>query len=145
MIYSGAYDAIANYNGKLYFFPIPDYSLMADSSLLLNWIDKESNRYNFMAYNRSKHLMENIGSSTLKNWVLNQVGTSVMIGNDNKEVIRTLGGKNITWDHSNNTIRGALPSTVGYMGNEIATCSPFPLDEPADNGKVWSVSHWFNF
>ena len=143
MVYSGAYDAIANHRGKLFFFPIPDNALMADSSLILNWIDK--NTYNFMTYNRMKRQMEGLGSNTLKNWILNQVGTSTNNASTGKEIIRTLGGKNITWDHSNNTIQGTFPSTFGYKGNIVVTGTPFPLDEPADNGKSLSVKNWFNF
>ena len=143
MVYSGAYDAIANHRGKLFFFPIPDNALMADSSLILNWIDK--NTYNFMTYNRMKRQMEGLGSNTLKNWILNQVGTSTNNASTGKEIIRTLGGKNITWDHSNNTIQGTYPSTFGYKGNIVVTGTPFPLDEPADNGKSLSVKNWFNF
>ena len=145
MAYSGVLDAIANHKGKLYFFPIPDNALLADSSLILNWIDVDKNSYNFMTYNRMKHKMEVLGSSTIKNWILNQVGTSISSGNDNKEIIRTLGGKNITWDHSINTIQGTSPSTFGYKGDIIVTCTPFPLEEPADNGKSLTVRCWFNF
>jgi len=143
--YSGALNTIANFKGELYFFPIPDYALAADSSLLLNWINKDKNSYNFMAYNRSKYQMEVIGSNTLKTWILNQVGTFVSNGSGNKEIIRTLGGKNIIWDHSNNTIQGTFPSTIGYKGSITATCSPVLLEEPTDNGKAWSISHWLNF
>ena len=145
MVYSGAYDAIANYKGNLYFFPIPDYALMADSSLILNWIDKDKNSYNFMAYNRLKHQMEGLGSNTIKNWILNQVGASISSGSAGKETIRTMGGKYITWDHSNNTIQGTYPSTFGYKGDIVATCSPVLLNEPADNGKCLTVKYWFNF
>lgn len=145
MVYSGAYDAIASYKGELYFFPITDYSLMADSSLLLNWIDRDKNSYNFMAYNRQIHKLEIISKSTLSNWILNQVGTSTSNGGANKEIIKTLGGNNLTWDHSNNTIQGTLPSTFGYKGKIVVTCSPFPLDEPTDNGKSLTVKTWFNF
>lgn len=145
MVYSGAYDVIANYKGKLYFFPLTDYSLMADSSLILNWIDKDKTSYNFMAYNRKKHKMEAPGSRTINNWILNQVGTSTSIGSDNKEIIKTLGGNTLTWDHSNNTIQGTVPSVFGYQGNIVVTCSPFALDEPTDNGKSLTVQSWFNF
>jgi hypothetical protein len=144
MIYSGVYDAIANNRGKLYFFPIPDNTLMADSSLILNWIDVEKNTFSFMAYNRMKHQMEGISSNTIRSWILNQVGTSVSI-NNNKESIRTLGGKIITWDHSNNTIQGTFPSTFGYKGDIVVTGSPIQLNEPAENGKSLSVKCWFNF
>ena len=145
MVYSGTYDAIANYNGKLYFFPITDYTLMSDSSLLLNWIDKDKNTYNFKAYNRQTHKFEILSSSTISNWVLNQVGTSTSTAGANKEMIKTLGGNYLTWDHSNNTIQGSLPGLYGYKGSIVITNSPFPLDESTDNGKSLTVKTWFNF
>jgi len=145
MAYSGVLDAIANHKGKLYFFPIPDNALMADSSMMLNWIDAEKNTFNFTTYNRMKHQLEVLGSNTIKIWMLNQVGISISGGDTDKEIIRTLGGKFITWDHSNNTIQGTYPSTFGYKGNIVVTCSPILLNEPTDNGKSLSVKHWFNF
>jgi hypothetical protein len=145
MEYSGAYDVIANHKGKLYFFPITDFTLMADSSLLVHWIDKEKNSYSFMAYNRMKHDMEVIGSSTLKTWILNQVGTSLSGAGTEKETIRTLGGRTLTWDRNTNTIQGTYPSVFGYQGRDVLTINPFPLDEPTDNGKSLTVKGWFNF
>lgn len=145
MVYSGVLDAIANYKGKLYFFPITDLSLAADSSLILNWIDEDKNTFNFMTYNRMKHQMEHLGSNTLKNWILNQVGFSIGNVSTDKEIIRTLGGRNLTWDHSTNTIQGTYPSTFGYKGLLEVTNIPFPLDEPTDNGKSLTVKYWFNF
>jgi uncharacterized surface protein with fasciclin (FAS1) repeats len=145
MIYSGAYDQIAKYNGTLYFFPIPDYALNVDSSLILNWIDKDKNQYNFMELNRAMDQIVGLGGNTLRNRILNQVGTPVPGGSGNTELIRTLRGNYITWDHSNNTIRGTLPCTVGYNGIFVTTCTTFPLNEPADNGKAWGVDYWFNF
>jgi hypothetical protein len=145
MVYAGVYDAIANYKGQLYFFPISDHSLMADSSLLLNWIDKDKNTYNFKAYNRTKHQMEVLSSRTVSTWIMNQVGTSTSIDEANKEIIKTLGGKTLTWDHSNNTIQGTFPSTFGYEGDMETTCSPVALDEPTDNGKSLTVQSWFQF
>ncbi len=143
MVYSGVYDAIANYKGKLYFFPITDYSLMADSSLILNWINQDS--YNFIAYNRNMHKMEVLSSSTISSWILNQVGTSVSTAGASMEIIKTLGGKSLTWDHTNNTIQGTFPSTFGYKGSMVVTNNPFPLDEPTDNGKSLTVKNWFKF
>jgi hypothetical protein len=145
MIYSGVYDQIAKYNGELYFFPISDGALGVDSSLILNWIDKDENRYNFMELNRVRDQIEVLGSSALRNRILNHVGTPVPGGSGSKELIRTLRGNIITWDHSDNTIRGTLPSTFGYNGLIVTTCTPVPLEEPADNGKTWSVNYWFKF
>ncbi len=145
MLYSGASDIVANYDGELYFFPIPDYSLRADSSLILNWINQDMNIYNFSAFNRLSRRVENLGAGTIRNWILNHVGTPVQFTSDNKELILTLRGNYITWDHSDNTIRGTRPSTFGYNGNEVVTCTPGALEEPADNGKVWSVNYWFKF
>lgn len=144
MVYSGTYDVIANHKGPLYFFPITDYSLMADSSLLLNWVNEENYTYNFKALNRERHQMEIVSSRTLSTWILNQVGTSTNPG-ASKEIIKTLGGNTITWDHTNNTIQGTLPSTFGYKGTVQVTCTPFPLDEPTINGKSLTVQTWFNF
>jgi hypothetical protein len=145
MVYSGTYDAIANYNGKLYFFPITDYTLMLDSSMLVNWIDKDKNTYNFKAYNRQTHKFEVLSSSTISNWILNQVGTSMSTSGANKEMIKTLRGNYLTWDHSNNTIQGSYPGLYGYKGSIVVTNSPFPLDESTDNGKSLTVKTWFNF
>jgi hypothetical protein len=91
------------------------------------------------------HKMEVLSSSTISNRLLNQVGTSTSSGNANKENIKTLQGKILTWDHSNNTIQGTFPSTFGYKGNIVIAISPFPLDEPTDNGKSLTVKGWFNF
>jgi uncharacterized surface protein with fasciclin (FAS1) repeats len=155
MVYSGAYEAIANYKGKLYLFPITDFTLLEDSSLMLNWIDKDKNNYNFKAYNRITRKMEVLSGSTINKWIMNQVGTSTSVAGANIEIIRTLGGNNLTWDHTKNTIQGTLPSYFGYRGNFpsnidysgkiVVTNSPFPLDEPAVNGKSLTVKSWFNF
>lgn len=145
MTYSGVLDVIANHKGKLYFFPIPDNALMADSSMILNWINVDKNTYNFTTYNKMRRQLEVLGSNTIKIWILNQVGISISGGDTDKEIIRTLGGKFITWDHSNNTIQGTFPSTFGYKGDIVVTSSPILLNEPADNGKSLSVKNWFNF
>jgi uncharacterized surface protein with fasciclin (FAS1) repeats len=145
MLYSGAIDAIANHAGKLYFFPIPDYALMGDSSLFINWINRDADIYNFQVLNKLTRQVENIGTNTLRNWILNQVGVSITGGSSGKETIRTLGGNNITWDHTNNTIQGPYPCTAGYKSNIVTTCTPGLLDEPTDNGKTWGVNYWFNF
>ncbi|MBN1821876.1 MAG: fasciclin domain-containing protein [Prolixibacteraceae bacterium] len=145
LIYSGSYNTIANYNGDLYFFVIPDNSLIADSALIVNWINKDQNNYNIQALNRITKQVVTLGRNTLRNLLLNQVGTSAPNGSAEKEFIRTLAGNYITWDHTDNTIQGTYPCTIGYNGIEPVTCHPTPLEEPADNGKVYSVRYWFNF
>lgn len=145
MIYSGAAEIISNHGGELYFFPIPDYALNADSSLILNWVDINNNSYYFSELNRSKRMIERLSSNTIRSRILNMVGTPVPNGNPNKDIIRTLGGRTITWDRTNNTIQGAYPCTIGYKGEIETICSPVSIDEPTDNGKVWSVRYWFNF
>ncbi|NQU84830.1 MAG: fasciclin domain-containing protein [Mariniphaga sp.] len=145
MISSGAYETIANYDGELYFFPISDNALKADSSLIINWIDRDENTYNFTELNRSSGEIVNLRNSTIRNRILNHVGTFVSKGSDNKEIIRTLRGNYITWDHSDNTIQGDYPCTIGYRGRITTTCTTSPLNEPADNGKAWNVNYWFNF
>jgi uncharacterized surface protein with fasciclin (FAS1) repeats len=143
--YSGIQDVIADHSGELCFFPISDFALIPDSSLMLNWIDAEEDRYNFMEYNRERHSIETLSSRTLSGRILNHVGTSLPDGSANKEFIPTLGGNYIIWNHSDNTVQGTLPSTVGYNGQIVTICYPVQLDEPSDNGEVWSVRYWFNF
>lgn len=145
LLYSGAIDVIANHPGELYFFPISDYALTVDSSLVINWIDRDEENYNFLVLNKYSGRVENVARNTLRNWILNQVGTSTAGIIDGKQTIRTLGGRNVTWDHTNNTIRGTLPSTAGYRSDNVATCIPVPMNEPTNNGKAWSVDYWFNF
>lgn len=144
MLYSGTHDIIANYTGELYFFPIANSSLMVDSSLILNWIDRDQNRYNFQQLDRNSHEIMGLGSGAVRNMILNQVGIPVPGGDADKELIRTLAGNYITWDYSDNTIQGTLPCIVWHSG-EIVPCRPSPMDEPADNGKAWGVRYWFNF
>jgi len=145
LLYSGAIDAIANHAGELHFFPIPDYALMGDSSLIINWINKDADIYNFQVLNKLTRQVESVGTGTLRNWILNQVGISTTGVSAGTETIRTLGGKTITWDHTNNTIRGSYPCTAGYKSDIVKICTPGSMDEPADNGKTWSVGYWFNF
>jgi len=155
MEYSGAYDAIANYKGKLYFFPITDFTLLEDSSLYVHWISKEKNIYDFEAVNRITRRKEGLSASTIYKLIMNQVGTSMSGAGTNLEIIKTLGGNNLTWDHTKNTIQGTLPSYFGYRGDFpssipyrgkiVVINSPFPLDEPTDNGKSLTVKSWFNF
>jgi uncharacterized surface protein with fasciclin (FAS1) repeats len=137
-------DEIAGYNGELCFFPISDYALIPDSSLILNWIDFEEDEYRFMEYNRENHNMVNLSGGTIRNRIRNQIGTSLPDGSANKEFIRTLGGQYIIWDHTENTVRGNRPSTIGYNGEVVTICTPSRLEEPADNGESWSVRYWFN-
>jgi len=145
LLYSGAIDAIANHAGELHFFPIPDYALIGDSSLIINWINKDADIYNFQVLNKLTRQVESVGTGTLRNWILNQVGISTTGVSAGTETIRTLGGKTITWDHTNNTIRGSYPCTAGYKSDIVKICTPGSMDEPADNGKTWSVGYWFNF
>jgi len=144
MVYSGATDAIASHTGKLLFFPIPDNALLSDSTLMINWIDQDLETFSFRVLNRDTEMTENVSASTLRNWILNQVGVSVSTVNG-KETIRTLGGNIITWNHTDNTIQGTYPCTKGYKSNIVVTCSPVQLDEPTDNGTTLTVGSWFRF
>jgi len=142
--YANIYEEIAYNDDELYFFAIPDGALRTDSSLMINWIDRDKDIYNFIQLNARTEKMEVVGRNTLKNMILNQVGSPVPNGTGNNESIRTLGGKYITWDHSSNTVRGNLPCRVWNTG-EIVDCIPTPLEEPADNGKTYRVDYWFSF
>lgn len=144
LLYCDIQNDIASYDGELCFFPIPDFALVSDSSLMLNWTDYEQYHYNFMEFNRSTESITPVSSRTLRGRILNHVGTSLPDGSANKEFIQTMGGQYIIWDHGENTVRGPRPSTIGYNGDVVKTSTPVQFEEPCDNGEAWSVRYWFN-
>ena len=145
LLYCDIEDDISYKNEDLYFFPISDQALKNDSSLIINWIDKEKNRYSFSEFNRKTEQIQNLSKNELKKRILNHVGTLVPGQSGNVVQIKTLDGKIISWDQTNNTIQGRYPCTIGYDGITVTTCTPVQLGEPADNGETWSVNYWFNF
>jgi uncharacterized surface protein with fasciclin (FAS1) repeats len=145
LLYSRTYDVIANYDGELCFFPIPDFALKLDSSLILNWINQDQNRYNFSELNRSSDLIDNLGRTAISSRIMNHIGTALPNGSANKEFIPTMGGNFLILNNSENTVQGTRPSTLGFNGEIVKTASPASLDEPSDNGETYSVNFWFNF
>jgi len=138
LLYSNVYSTLAEYEGELYFFPINNAALVVDSSLILNWIDRDANRYNFQQVDRISHEVMGIGSSTVRNMILNQVAVKVSGSPMGKEVFRTLTGRTLTWDHYDNTIKGTSPTKIWHSG-EIVSNHPLQLEEPADNGRVFGL------
>lgn len=125
------------------FFPVPDQVLANDSSLLIEWVDRESNEYTFKCFNRSTEMLINVSHRTLKQRIENQIGYSLPNGSANKEFIRTMDGNFIIWNNSNNTVQGTAPNTFGYNGSVPVSYLPELLEEPSDNGKTWRVGSWF--
>ena len=145
LLYSNTHEAISRHQGELCFFPIPDFALLSDFSLMLNWTDYDENEYSYTEFNRSRRRIEFLSSRTLADRILNHVGISLPNGSANKEFIENMEGNYIIWNNSENTVRGSLPSTIGYNGEEVTTCVPMQLEEPSDNGRAYSVRYWFNF
>ena len=137
--------ALTKINAEYCFFPIPDQILNLDSSLIINWIDKDLNRYKFSAFNRLNNAMSNMSAGLLSKRIFNQIGTSLPNFSANKEFIETLGGNYIIWNNSDNTVSGSKPNTYGYNGDSLLFYNPFPFEEPADNGEAWKVESWFDF
>lgn len=144
MQFSGTHEQVATYHGDLCFFPISDYALSVDSSMILNWTDKDAFEYNFLELNRYNQRLDPLRSGAIRTRILNHVGTSLPNGSANKEFIPTVGGNYLVWNNSENTIQGNAPSTIGYNGEIATTCTPSPLGGPHD-GQAWSVEYWFNF
>ena len=134
--------AIKKEEGEYTFYPIPDYALEEDSSLLVDWIDRDLNRYKFIAYNSEKKKVT-IDKNELGRRILNHVGTSTPTGFASKEFIENLAGNFIIIDNENNTVRGGSPSVHGYEGDSVVTVTPALLEEPTDNGLTYSVNAWF--
>ncbi len=143
--YTGLDDQLSLNNDELCFFPIPDYALELDSSMVLTWDDIESFSYSFREYNRLNEGWENLGSSAIRSRIRNHVGMELPNGSANKEFIPTLGGRYIIWNNSENTVQGNLPSTIGFAGSVITTCTPAFMTSHIEKGENYSVSYWFNF
>ncbi len=142
--YTKILNAISKADKEYCFFAIPDASLALDSSLFLDWIDRELEIYRFKAYSMSDLQFVGMPAGELGKRILNQVGTSVPTGSADKEFIESLGGKMIVWNNVENTVQGSKPNVFGYNGDSIITLIPQPLEEPVDNGQTYQVDGWFS-
>jgi uncharacterized surface protein with fasciclin (FAS1) repeats len=144
MQYCNVLSPVTEENTEYCFFAIPDEVFEEDSSLMLEWIDKDLNRYRFTALDKANLRVVPIGRTDLARWILNQVGISLPDGTANKEFIENLAGNYIIWNNTDQTVRGGLPSVFGYRGDSVITIHPEIFEEPADNGRSYSVNGWFN-
>ena len=143
MEYCGAANRLSGEGVEYSFFPIADGDLGREESLIIEWLDNNPDR--FYAISQFSGFKVYFGGWDIYNMILNQVGTSLPNGSAEKEYIPTLGWNYLIWDNVNNTVSGSAPTTFGYEGDVVIDCHPVLLGEPADNGKVWSVSSWFDF
>lgn len=134
--------AISDQEADYCFFALPNSALSNDSSLLMEWVDKDLNMYRFRAYDRGEETMVNISRRELSKLILNHVGISQPDGSANKEFIENLAGNYIIWDNVSGTVSGAIPSTYGYRGDSIVQAEPVLFEEPVDNGKAYSINTW---
>lgn len=126
------------------YFILNDNALFEDSSLMIQWIDRDQNRYNMIAWDRSAEKNQKMSSKLMSKRLLNQVGISTPTGSANKEFIENLAGNYLIYNNSNNVVSGGSSSTAGYNGGEIVTVTATELIEPTDNGKTYEVNAWLN-
>jgi uncharacterized surface protein with fasciclin (FAS1) repeats len=146
--YTNVLPAIKRKNASYTLFTLSDNSLQMDSSLMLNWIDQDLNRYNFKAFDRSLKSLIGVSRDELTKRILNQVAVSLPTGFANKEFLENLAGNYIFVDNENNTVRGTAQNVFGYLGDSVITINPVELEAPKnypDNGKVYDVNGWFNY
>jgi uncharacterized surface protein with fasciclin (FAS1) repeats len=144
MQHSKVLNAITKEGVDYAFFPIPDHVMAEDSSLMMEWIDQELNRYRFKAFSRTAESFVGQPAGVLGKRILNQVGTNRPTGSANKEFLQTLGSNFLIWNNLDATVRGSRPNTFGYQGDSLIFYTPVALEEPADNGVTWRVDSWFN-
>lgn len=144
MEYSKTLPALKEEGADYSFFALSDEQFLLDTSLILNWINKDQNRYNFRTWDRQSVSYKIIPVNQLTKMILNQVGIKQPTGSANKEFIENLAGNIIVVNNLDNTVTGGLPNTWGYNGDSVFTYHPVPLDENTDNGKTYEVSGWFN-
>jgi uncharacterized surface protein with fasciclin (FAS1) repeats len=144
MQYSRVLNAITKTGQDYSFFPIPDVVMVEDSSLMMEWVDRELNRYRFQTYSRSTKSITGQSAGVLGKRILNQVGVQGPTGSANKEFIPTLGGNFLIWNNLKGTVSGSRPNTFGYQGDSLIFYNPVPLEEPVDNGTTYQIKSWFN-
>ena len=126
------------------FFILDDQTLYEDSSLILNWKDRDLNKYDFTAYDRSAEKFQKMSQKLLGKRLLNQVGVYTPSGIANKEFIENLAGNYIIFNNSNHVVRGGALSTAGYNGGDIITVVANEINESTDNGTSYEVNGWLN-
>jgi len=143
MEYSQTLDALKNEEKDYVFFVPSDKYLNADSSLLLNWVNKDRNIYNFQVYNRGTKETSGIGRNELQNWIFNQVATRSPTGMARREFIRNLADNFLVFDNELDTVTGGLENKWGYGGDSTIYPEPVLFEEPTDNGKAYKFDAWF--
>ena len=141
--YSRTLPALKEEGRDYVFYGQSDLSFAEDSSLFVEWIDRDANRYFFWAFDRGNQSFSSISRNTLTKMILNQTGTSTPRGIAKKEFIENLAGNFIVVNNEDNTVSGGLPSVWGYNGDSAILLTPVQLDEPTDNGKTYDVGGWF--
>jgi len=132
--------------GKEYIFFVPSDETMAeDSSLILNWINKNNSQYRFDAYNqRELSITRNISRNELAKRILNQVAAYPPKGIARREFIENLAGNFLVFDNENNTVTGGVKNAWGYLGDSAIVLEPVLFEEPTDNGLAYKFEGWFN-
>ncbi len=135
--------AIKKESADYSFYILSDNTMYEDSSLIMQWKDRDANRYELRAYDRSNEKMTKMSSKLLSRRLMNQIGISVPNGSANKEFIENLAGNFIVFDNLNQIVRGGAESKFGYNGDSIIILTPREFEEPADNGVTYEVEGWF--
>ena len=121
---------------------IPDFQLLEDSSLMLEWVDKELNNYRFNIYTRNENRIKRIRQDELTLMVMNQIVLGQPRQIARKEFMETVGGNYVVFDNVNQTISGGINSEYGFASDSAIQVSYQRLEEPTDNGQTISSNGW---
>lgn len=143
MIYTNIMPALKRPDKEYSFFVLSDATLMNDSSLMLEWVDKDRNLYRFNVFDQMGNRMIRMRQNDLSRRLMNQIVLGRPRGMANKEWLENLAGNFIQFNNTNNTVQGAMPSVIGYYGDSVISVHPVRLEEPVDNGATFDVNAWF--
>ena len=121
---------------------IDDNHLAQDSSLLIDWVNKELNYYRFNVYSHSENRMKRIRQDELTMRIMNQIALGIPPGIANKEFLETIGGNYVVFDNINNLITGGAPSQYSYSSDSAIDITYEVLEEPTDNGQTITANGW---
>jgi uncharacterized surface protein with fasciclin (FAS1) repeats len=125
------------------FIPSDDI-FKTDSSLLLEWQNRELNQYYFEAFILSDQSKYRLNSTRVKNLLLHQVALGVPQYSANVEFLETMAGSHICMDHTTGIVKGTAPSTFGYLGDDPIDLVYIELEDAIDNGRTFEVNGLFS-
>ncbi len=139
---SGLLPALKRENKDYMLFIESDVDCQADSSLLYDYTNKNFQLFQGKGIQKRQFALN---VNELRTLFLNHVGIRNPRGIARKEFIKNLAGNFLVVNNETGEVSGTAPTTVGFLGSELASEFPEQISVDADNGKTYKIKNWFSF